>query len=268
MNKTKRLLTTVSLVLATLLFLSFNSICKQLDVFSFNEKKDSILGRQYYEKAMHYNDSSYEYGFIRLQDSIDKYINLAIANENIDAYAYKGHDILFNRNIIIKDTAFALSLLQQAAIKGSEMACFDLGIYFFCKGKPSLGEKYLLKADSLGCDFALHELSICFSAGIPRIRLVGCQAIPIDNEKSLKYCKIASEKGYLEAKIDLMYYYQSTGNTTELKSIIHNIVNNRNIDNESPGTFDQVEIFLNDNFGVFWKDSVLSWGEQEDFERR
>lgn len=231
-------------------------------ITSSNEVLDTVLGRTSYETALKYNDLYRESGFSSYNDSVDKYIEIAIQNGCVDAYAWKGHSILFERTVTQNDTSLALELIRYAAENNSNLANFDLGIYLFCTGKYNEGEKHLLIADSLGNPYALYELSLCYSRGEPSVTIIGCQynAVPIDKEKELKYCKMAADKGNIYAQISMMYFYMNENNDNAFKCVVIQILKNSELHLEqNTSAFDEIDMLLIEKYGGDWNDTIKTW---------
>ncbi len=223
---------------------------------------DTIPGQTDYEKALAFNDEYINQGNPHLWDSVLLYMNNAIAVQHVEASAFMGHFFLFKQLASEMDTAYGLNLLRFAADKNSYSAIYDLGIYMFCTGKYVEGERYLLKADSLGHPFALYELSTCYSRGEPSVCIVGCQsnAVPLDKEKELKYCIMASGKGNLEAQVDMMYHYKRLNEESAFRCMVLRILNNEDfMSEENVNTRDDIDMFLTEEYGASYRDTIALW---------
>ena len=108
---------------------------------SVKEVLDTALGEKYYLTALKFMDNYMNFGDQSSYDSAKLYLNKAVSVKHVNACAYMGHLILFDRFTDVPDTTYALSLVRYAAEHNSESANFDMGVYMFCVGKYGEGEK-------------------------------------------------------------------------------------------------------------------------------
>lgn len=223
---------------------------------------DTTLGEEDYLTALKFMDNYMNFGDPLSFDSAKLYLNKAVRVKHVKACAYMGHLVLFDSFTDVLDTTYGLSLVQYAAEHNSESANFDMGVYMFCVGKYVEGEKYFLKADSLGDPFALYELSQCYSRGEPSVTVIGCQynSVPKDREKELKYCKMAADKGNIDAQISMMYYYMNENDENAFKCAVLQVLENSDLELEqNASASDEIDMFLSENYGRAWNDTIKTW---------
>jgi TPR repeat protein len=227
-----------------------------------SESSDTILGDTDYSTALNFMDNYMIEGNPSSYDSAIVYLEKAVKHKHVKACAYLGHLILYDKFASLTDIAYAVNIIQYAAEQNSETANFDMGVYMFCVGRHLDGEKYMLRADSLGNPFALYELSQCYSRGEPTVTIIGCHnnSIPVNNEKAFMYCQMAADKGNIYAQVSMMYHYENQKNDSEYRCTILKILNNSELELEiNTGVYDEMDMFLFEKYGEYWIDTTQSW---------
>ena len=173
-------------------------------------KEDLETGYNYLDKAyklgnvasINFIGKMYMNGIYPLKKDLDKAKEMFIKASNSNyAYAYNNLGVLLEKDANLFD---ALSYYIKAANLGESWACNRVAEYYRKTGNGMKGYEFYLKAIEGNyqniCFYAYYNLAKYYYQN-------GFESIPKDETKYLEYLNIASDKGIIEASIDLLLYY-------------------------------------------------------------